>query len=377
MDKWFRLLAEERASVAGLRKSMGDLLDKGPQTDGSPYDEDDDEKPRLKGKKNRNQVSAPPGAPGGGSVGAPGPSLEEAAQDTRPAVEPTPFKSAAQKRYKRSRRRGDIYSTIAGHKNFKKVSGPFTTDTERSGTSRLRFEDVDPESFDKNETLEPHLWVNNRLNPKVSARLQRIAADFIDGLEVPVDMLDVRFTGSLANYNWSRYSDVDLHIVVDYSKIDEDTNLVKAYFDSERMRWNDRHNIKIDGFEVEIYVEDANEEHRSSGVYSVMKDAWIASPDPADIKVPFDIARLKSDDIITQVNMIERFIDKKPRTGLSSIERLKSKIRSMRRHGLESAEQEYSAENIAFKILRREEVLQRLNDLKYNAYDQVMSMELS
>ena len=73
MDKWFRLLAEERASVAGLRKSMSDLLDKGPQKDGSPFDDDDDEKPRLKGKKNRNQVSAPPGAPGGGI----GPALEE------------------------------------------------------------------------------------------------------------------------------------------------------------------------------------------------------------------------------------------------------------------------------------------------------------
>tara|TARA_Y100000004_G_scaffold196224_1_gene265568 strand:+ start:532 stop:1665 length:1134 start_codon:yes stop_codon:yes gene_type:complete len=376
MDKWFRLLAEERASVAGLRKSMSDLLDKGPQTDGSPYDENDDEKPRLKGKKNRNQVSAPPGAPGGGSAGAPGPSLEEAAQDTRPAVEPTPFKSAAQRRYKRSRQRGDIYSTRAGHKNFKKVSGPFTTDTERAGTNRLRFEDVDPESFDKNEMLEPDFWQNKRLDPRISARLQRIAADFIEGLEVPADIVDVRFTGSLANYNWSRYSDIDLHIVVDFSKIDDDADLVKAYFDSERMRWNDRHDIKINGFEVEIYVEDIDEEHRSSGVYSIMEDAWIAEPDPSDIKVPFDIARLKSDDIIKQANMIEKFIKEKPRAGLNSIERLKSKIRNMRRHGLESDEQEYSAENIAFKILRREEILQKLNDLKYNAYDQIMSMVL-
>lgn len=51
MDKWFRLLAEERASVAGLRNSMSDLLDKGPQKDGSPYKDEDDEKPRLKGKR--------------------------------------------------------------------------------------------------------------------------------------------------------------------------------------------------------------------------------------------------------------------------------------------------------------------------------------
>ena len=69
---------------------------------------------------------------------------------------------------------------------------------------------------------------------------------------MPADIVDIRFTGSLANYNWSRYSDIDLHIVVDFSKIDDDADLVKAYFDSERMRWNDRHDIKINGFEVEI-----------------------------------------------------------------------------------------------------------------------------
>ena len=105
MDKWFRLLREERASVAGLRKSMGDLLDKGPQTDGSPYDEEDDEDPRLKGKKNRNQVSAPPGAPGGGSVGAAGPSLEEDSRDQRPQPEPSQVNATkAQRQYKAQRR---------------------------------------------------------------------------------------------------------------------------------------------------------------------------------------------------------------------------------------------------------------------------------
>ena len=75
--------------------------------------------------------------------------------------------------------------------------------------------------------------------------------------------------------------------------------------------------------------------------------------------------------------MIERFADKKPRSALSAVERLKLKIRSMRRAGLESPKQEFSAENIAFKILRREDALQKLNDLKYDAYDNIMSMELA
>ena len=49
-------------------------------------------------------------------------------------------------------------------------------------------------------------------------------------MEVGIE--DLRLTGSLANYNWSEYSDVDLHLVVDFEKIDEDIELVKAFFDS-------------------------------------------------------------------------------------------------------------------------------------------------
>jgi len=378
MDKWFRMLAEERASVAGLRKSMSDLLDKGPQKDGSPFDDEDDEKPRLKGKKNRNQVSAPPGAPGGGSVGASGPALEEAEideakQDTRPKVEPTPFKTKTQKYYKSMRRKNDMYSTVAGHKNLNS-GAPFNNKTKRAGTDRLRFEDVDPESFSKQPDLNPKFWRNKKLRDKVTERLKLIVDDFMQGLEVPAEVIDIRFTGSLANYNWSKYSDIDLHIVVDFSKVDEDEKLVKAYFDSERMRWNDLHDIKIYGYEVEIYVENIDEQHRSSGVYSIVNDQWVAEPDPEDVEVPFDIARLKSDDIITQVNMISKFADKKPHSALKAIDRLKAKIKNMRKAGLQSARQEYSAENIAFKILRREDILQMLNDLKYNAYDSVMSM---
>jgi hypothetical protein len=46
----------------------------------------------------------------------------------------------------------------------------------------------------------------------------------------------------------------------------------------------------------------------------------------------------------------------------------------MRKAGLQSEEREFSPENIAFKILRREGTLKKLNDLKYNAYDKELSL---
>jgi hypothetical protein len=375
MDKWFRLLAEERASAAGIKRSIKTLTQQGGNEGGNPTGMKKVEDP-LKDKDDKDKISAPPGAPGGGSVGAPGGALEEDARDERPQPEPSQVNATkAQRQYKALRRKNDIYSQPAGHKNLSS-GAPFDNKTKPAGTDRLRFEDVEPESFEKNPTLEPHFWQDDKLDSKISRRLKRIAQDFLDGLDMPIDMIDLRFTGSLANYNWSRYSDVDLHIVADFSKIDEDTELVKSFFDASRMRWNDLHRIVIYGYEVEIYVENVGDEHRSSGVYSITEDEWITAPNSEDVHFDFSVARRKSDDVITQINMIEKFAKKNPRATLSSVERLKSKIRAMRKAGLMSAQQEFSAENIAFKILRREEALQKLSDLKYDAYDDIMSMEL-
>ena len=306
------------------------------------------------------------------------------ARDKRPRREPTPFKSKAQKRYKAQRRKNDMYSTIAGHKKLSS-GAPFTTTPKRAGTDSLRFEEVEPESFEKQPELDPKIWQDGKLNKNISKRLMRIAREFLDGIDKPIHheagdgsmaalMEDLRFTGSLANYNWSKYSDIDLHIVVDFSKIDENTELVKAFFDEVRMRWNDLHDIIIYGYEVEIYVENVGEVHKSTGIYSIANNNWITIPSPEQVEFDYVSARKKADAIETQVNMIEKFADEKPRAALKSIERLKKKIRRMRRAGLHSPLQEYSAENIAFKILRREEVLDKLNNMKYDAYDKILSI---
>jgi len=252
-------------------------------------------------------------------------------------------------------------------KKFNDISAP-------PGAAGGLEEEVGPESFDKQAELAPKFWLAGKLNPKIAKRLKKIANEFIEGLEIDAEMEDLRLTGSLANYNWSKYSDVDLHIVVDFSKIDENTELVKGFFDGARMRWNDLHDITIYGHEVEIYVENVGEVHKSSGLYSIMNDNWIIEPAPDKIDYDYITARKKADGIETEANLIEKIVDKKPLVAVKSLDRLKDKIRRMRRAGLHSPEQEYSAENIAFKILRREETLDKINDLKYDAYDKVLSI---
>ena len=237
-------------------------------------------------------------------------------------------------------------------------------------------EEVEPESFDTHDTLETRIWDDEEIKPEIREKLMKVAQDFIDKLPVEVDIEDVRLTGSLANYNWSNYSDVDLHIIVDFLGVDENRVLVKSFFDNARMKWNDRHAITMKGYDVEIYVEDAREQHVSSGVYSLMNNEWIRRPRKFRSTIDFTSARRKADDLEFQVNIVNNLIStQKFKSAMRNIERLKKKIKSMRLAGLESTMREFSVENIAFKILRRNGILDMLEEMKNRVYDEMLTVK--
>ena len=297
------------------------------------------------------------------------------------AKEQTPFKSAAQKRYKRQRRKNDIYSTKAGHKNLKSGS-PFTGKVQRAGTSRLRFEGMEEaidssalKSFEVNDTFDPDIWEDEVLKPEIRENLLKIAKDFLIDLPFDLEPKDVTLTGSLANYNWSKYSDIDLHIIVDFSEVDDNLELVKELFRQLQTNWNNRHDILIKGYEVEIYFQDSNEAHISTGVYSVQNNEWIAKPTPESVSIDYANVKKKAQDISDRIDHIAKMMtDEEGDAVLDAIDRLKAKVRNMRKTGLEGSGQ-YSVENLAFKVLRRSEELGRLSDLKAKAYDELMSID--
>jgi hypothetical protein len=351
LESWQDFLNESRKRGAGpgLEQALDWFLNKGPQEKGG-YPKK--HRPNFK-KKKFDDVSAPPGAPGG---------LEEDSED-RPAY---------RKRISTYTKDRNKLLNVGGQKN----TPPFTKKMGSHVTfDRQLEEEVEEETFQMQSELQPEIWRENQMWPEVHERLLEIVEDFLDGLEMDIEVQDVRLTGSLANYNWSKYSDADVHLVVDFAALDEDIDLVKSFFDAARARWNDIHDIKVYGFEVELYVENSGESHHSSGLYSILRNKWIREPTLRDVEIDFVTARKKSDDIETQVNLIELMIGaNKHNSALRSIERVKHKIRRMRQAGLDSPQQEFSAENIAFKILRRNNTLARLSQMKYNTYDQEMSL---
>ena len=79
----------------------------------------------------------------------------------------------------------------------------------------------------------------------------------------------------MANYNYTKYSDLDVHILLDFADINSDEDLVRAALDGRRFVWNLRHNISIGGHDVELYFQDMEDPHVASGLYSLLNDEWL------------------------------------------------------------------------------------------------------
>jgi len=255
-----------------------------------------------------------------------------------------------------------------------------------SGTKRLlrklvreiAAQDVSVDGFSFNDTLEKRVWdSDNTMRPDVREALLAVADDFAEGLSIDVRPEDIRLTGSLANYNWSKYSDVDLHVVVNFSEVDEDQDLVEGYFNSAAALWNLRHDIKAKGYDVEIYVENMGEEHMSTGLYSVLNGEWIrVPPDEQGEKISFDSVKKKAAGIMRQIAELEK-LESSPEETIELAEKVKEKIRRMRKSGLRTRKGQYSTGNIAFKVLRRNGSLEKLSNIKNDAYDASMSIKES
>jgi len=227
------------------------------------------------------------------------------------------------------------------------------------------------------DELNPELWdENKKLRDDVRDRLLDIAEKFIKPtLGADAVIKDITFTGSLANYNYSDLSDIDLHIIIDFADINKDKEMVRKYFNAVKALWNSLHDIRIKGFEVEAYVQGADEPHTSTGVYSVQDDNWLKEPTQTEAEIDEDSISNKSDSLMDQIEQALKLMEEdSPKAALDRAESLMEKIKKLRKAGLET-NGEYSVENLAFKTLRNTGYLKKLSDLKREAYDKLMSLD--
>lgn len=235
----------------------------------------------------------------------------------------------------------------------------------------------DPKLLEPKETLYPKFWKNNTLNPIVARKLMLIADEIIESLNIlNQEIEDVIITGSIASYNWHEMSDIDLHIMLDFDKIDDNFDLVKRMLDQTRINWNKKHNIKISGKEVELYFQHYTEPHEANGIWSLTLEKWLAEPVKLDPEIDLINTEKKAEGIASCIeHLYEMFKDEEYKPAYEFAGRIKDKIARMRQSGLDK-EGIYSPENLAFKMLRNAGYLEKLSALKIEAYDKMMSLQL-
>jgi predicted nucleotidyltransferase len=234
------------------------------------------------------------------------------------------------------------------------------------------------DSFSVKETLNPKVWENpsdhekSIMKPKVRKALLKIAEEFIEYLGEDVFVDDIVLTGSLANFNWSEFSDFDLHVHVDLQQYEKESELYKELYNLKKQLFNEKHNITIFGYDVELYAQDTEEVHYSSGVYSIMNDEWISKPKKFKNEVDQQVLKTKVKSWTDKINStIESESEEDDNKLLNT---LKDKLKKYRQSGLEK-DGELSYENLVFKFLRRSGYIEKLFDTINKSVDKNLSVE--
>lgn len=244
-------------------------------------------------------------------------------------------------------------------------------------TKDLRIPKEVLDSFQLKPSLNPEFWDREVLKSDIRDQLMLIAEEFFDGLNSPENLVikDVIFTGSLANYNWSKFSDVDMHVIVDFETIDTKEEFIKQLFDSYKNLWNKNHDITIKGYDVELYLQDIRETLSANAVYSIKRNKWVLKPEKEKLKINRNIIKKKALSFFDKLKDVKKaYAEGDYQKALDKSQELKDKIKKYRKSGLESGG-EFSLENLVFKVLRRTPYMEVLNDINSKSYDQIMSIQ--
>jgi hypothetical protein len=218
------------------------------------------------------------------------------------------------------------------------------------------------------DKLNPKLWNGTKLRPEVREQLLKIAEDFLTELGVhDLDVKDITISGSNAAYSYTKYSDLDLHILVDMGNLPVD-EVYRELFTAKKTIYNDTHDITIHKIPVELYVQDSSQPVISLGEYSVMNDDWKRIPTKR--RSDFDQTATKSK-YEKLLSLIEIALQSKK---YSKVKHIIDTIKRYRQAGLDKGG-EFGPENLAYKMLRSQGYITKLYDLRDKLHSEKLSFE--
>lgn len=215
--------------------------------------------------------------------------------------------------------------------------------------------------------LNPAIFDGDSMNPKIRERLLLIAEDFIEHLGISnFNIKDITLSGSNAAYTYTKHSDIDLHILVDMKQFNDD-DVYREFFHAKKTIYNDEHNIKIKGYDVELYVQDSNQPVISLGEYSVLNDKWIRLPRKRKAELDQMAAKLKFE----KLAKLSEYALKSD--NLEKILKVLKNIKKYRQAGLD-LNGEFGPENLAFKALRSKGIIKDLYARMHDLHSKQLSI---
>lgn len=216
------------------------------------------------------------------------------------------------------------------------------------------------------DTLNPKLWSGTELKPEIRSALMKIAYDFIASVDLPLNVLDIRFLGSNASYNYTKHSDIDLHIITNFELLPLQTDLSQVIYNYVKNDYNNKHNITVKGQPVELYIEDVKSTNASNGVYSLSNNKWLKEPTKPDYEY-LDI----SDVLSKEKEIIDGLLKSNDK---DQVDFYLNNLYLNRKDFLAN-EGENSVGNLLFKALRDEGLIEKLRDKFFELSSEELSLE--
>jgi hypothetical protein len=242
-----------------------------------------------------------------------------------------------------------------------------------------------PPAAELTEAIEKHDKLNSKLFTKeetlkenVRDKMLEIVDEFLADLkeqEIKIKVDDILFIGSNASYNYTKDSDIDLHIIANTKAVNYPKELGEALYSAYRSLFNKQLDITIYDIPLELFVEVEDCPRVSNGVYSVKKNKWIKKPVAEDIP-EYDKEALeelvekwetKCKELIDDIKANKLDDEKKV------VKLLEDIYEKLRKNGI--AKGEYSIENLTFKELRNKGYLDQLKDYRNELVSKRLSLE--
>ena len=216
--------------------------------------------------------------------------------------------------------------------------------------------------------LNPRLWQDEKLDKEVRDQLLLIAEDFVEYLGISnLKVKDVTISGSNAAYSYTPHSDLDLHVLVDFNEL-PNNEVYQELFTAKKTLYNDAHDITVRDVPVELYVQDTNNPVHSLGEYSIVHDKWIRIPKKRRANFDEAATKAKYEKLGDLIELALKSRDPKRVADTIAL------VKRYRKSGLDKTG-EFGPENLAYKAVRKQGLVQALYDLKAQLHGDKLSIE--